>query len=131
MERIPSVDRHIIELAPEYSLIFDVLRDYIERKIPDVKETYKYRCPFYEHKGMLCYINFERKTKTVVLSFVEGFLLKDKYQLLSKDTSQVKKLYFSNAEAIDVKKLDYYMDQAIVINQGKTKNFLKTGRRLK
>ncbi len=131
MERIPSVDRHIFDQAPNHALIFEVLRDYIERKIPEVVETYKYKCPFYEYNGMLCYINFERKSKTVVLSFVEGFLLEDKYQLLSSDTSQVKKLYYPTLKSINTQKLDYYMDQALKINKTKTKNFLKTGRRLK
>jgi hypothetical protein len=125
MLRNPSVDRYIFELSEHDAVIMDILRSYIERLVPMVEESFKFKCPFYVYKGLLCYLNFEKKSKTVVLSFVEGCMLEDKYELLSRDTSQVRKLYFKSARDIKLGVIKYYLQQAVKVNESKKRNFLK------
>jgi hypothetical protein len=129
MIRTPAVDRYIFELPEKHRVLAECLRDYIDHSVPDVVECFKFKTPFYEHNGMLCYINFEKKSKCMVLSFIEGCRLEDKYNLLSKDTTQVKKLYFKSISEIKPRVLDYYMKQALIINKHKEKNFLKQVKR--
>ncbi len=71
--------------------------------------------------GPLCYLNFEKKSQTVIIGFTQGFKFDDQFGLLSADTKQVRKLYFKNADELDENVLKYYMDQAIKINETKKK----------
>lgn len=124
--RSPAVDNYIFGFNEEEKLIMEVLRDVVFHFVPSVEESFKFKCPFYSYKGLLCYINWEKKTKKVILGFVEGFLFEDKYQLLNTNTNQVKKIYFNSADEIDEEKLAYYFNQAVKINETKKKNFMRT-----
>lgn len=116
-QRNSSADRYIYDLSEENIIIMEILRDEILNAHLEIEEVFKYNCPFYEFKGWFCYLSFEKKTKCVVLGFVDGFRMIDKYNLLSNDTKQIRKLYFSSLEKINKKQLKYYLDQAIEIRK--------------
>lgn len=117
----PSVDRYIFNLEPNQALIADILREILLSKYKELQEVYKYNCPFYEYNGPICYINFEKKSKKLIIGFYYGNKLKDKYNALSNDTKQIRKLYFNSIDDIDEEKLDYYIAQSINMNSIKKK----------
>jgi hypothetical protein len=89
-----------------------------------VDKQLKWNCPFYSKDGMLCYLNYDRSLRCVVLAFVEGFLLEDKYKALVAGTKNIRKLPVATVDSIDEKQIAYYLKQALKINKGKDKNCL-------
>jgi hypothetical protein len=128
MNRSPAVDNFLFDKPDDIRLLMEILRDIIFAAVKDVEEQMKWSCPFYSKNGFLCYLNFEKKSKKVVLSFVEGFALEDKYGLLNTDTSNVRKLYIDSPETINERVIRYYLKQALAINKTKTKNFMNIGK---
>lgn len=122
--RSSMVDHYIFKFKEDKRLIFEILRDFIHHKIPDVEESFKWKCPFYSYKGLLCYLNWDNKAKKVALGFVEGCLMEDSYGVFSTDTKQVKKIFFSSVDELDERILDEYFVQAIEINERKKSNFM-------
>jgi hypothetical protein len=120
-KKSPSADRYVQSLATGDALIIEVLRDFVLNSNESIREEFKFNCPFYTYHGLLCYLNFEKKTKSVIMGFVSGFNFKDKYKLLSNDTKQVRKLYFRNIDDLNEDVLNYYLMQAIRINETKKK----------
>ena len=115
--KIPSADRFTFDLSPKDRVIVDVLRDYILGLNEEIVETFKCQCPFYMFKGMFCYITFDKKNKIVALGFVKGYKLEDKFNILSTDRKQIRKLHFRTVEDIDENKLKYYFKQAVVLQK--------------
>jgi hypothetical protein len=122
--RSPSVDNFLFDMPEDRRLAIEVLREIIFTQVKGVQEQMKWGCPFYSKDGMLCYINYDRKLKKVVLALVEGFMIEDKYGLLTGDTQNIKKLIISSAEAINEKQVAYYLKQGVLINKTKIKNFM-------
>ncbi len=120
----PAVDNYLFDQPEPVKLTLQVLREIIFETVADVEEQMKWGCPFYSKNGLLCYLNFEKKTKQVVLGLVEGSSITDKYKLFSRDTKHIKKIYFTAVDAILVKKVKYYLGQAVEINESKKKNFI-------
>lgn len=119
-----AVDKYIFAQRDDVKLTLEVLRDIIFETVKAVEESIKWNCPFYCKDGLLCYINYEKKTKKVILGFVEGASITDKYKLFSDDTAHIKKVYFEAAEKIPVAKVKYYLREAMAINKVKSKNFM-------
>jgi hypothetical protein len=117
----PSADRYVHSLKPEDAIIMEVMRDFVLEYKEGIQEVFKYHCPFYMYNGPLCYLSFEKKTNTVVIGFIQGFKFEDRYNLLSTDTKQVRKLYFKNTDDLDENILNYYLSQALVINEARGK----------
>ncbi len=113
----PSADRYTFELGSDNSIIVDVLRDFILDLNKEIEETFKYQCPFFMYRGMLCYLTFDKKIKTVALGFVKGYKMEDKYGLLSTDRKQIRKLHFKRIEDIEEKVLKYYFKQALAFQK--------------
>jgi hypothetical protein len=124
-----AVDNFLFEKPENIRLTLEILRDIIFAAVKGVKEEFKWKCPFYSKDGFLCYLNVEKKTKKVVISFVEGHAFEDKYGVLNKDTTNVRKLYIDSAEMINERMVRYYLKQAIQFNKTKPKNFtnIKSG----
>lgn len=120
----PAVDNFIFGKPEGAKLTLEVLRDLIFDLVKGVEESVKWNSPFYSKDGLLCYINYEKKTKKVVLGLIEGSSIKDKYKLFSNDTAHIKKIYFDSAEKIPVAKVRYYLREAMAINKVKSKNFM-------
>lgn len=119
-----AVDNYIFAQRDDVKLTFEVLRDIIFETVKGVDENLKWNCPFYCKDGLLCYINYEKKTKKVIVGLVEGASITDKYNLFSDDTAHIKKIYFEAAEKIPVAKVKYYLREAMAINKVKSKNFM-------
>ncbi|MCU0420235.1 MAG: DUF1801 domain-containing protein [Cyclobacteriaceae bacterium] len=122
--RSPAVDNLLFDWPEERRLTAEVLREIIFAQVKGVQEQMKWGCPFYSKDGMLCYINFDRKLKKVVLALVEGFLMEDKYHQLIGDTQNIKKLVFESPDTINERQIAYYLKQGMQINQAKTRNFV-------
>jgi hypothetical protein len=121
--RSVAVDNFLLDKPDEIRLVMEVLRDIIFSAVKNVREEVKWRCPFYSKDGFLCYLNYETKTKKVVLSFVEGYALEDKYGALNRDTMNVRKLYIESIDTINERMIRYYLKQASKFNKTKHKNF--------
>jgi hypothetical protein len=48
---------------------------------------------------------------------VKGYKLEDKFNILSTDRKQIRKLHFRTAEEIDDKILKYYFKQAVALQK--------------
>jgi hypothetical protein len=125
MMRSPAVDRYIYEFDDDSRIVMEVLRELIFHNVPDVEESIKWHIPCYSWKGLLCYINKEKKSKKVVLGFIEGVCLKDNYGILNTDTSQIRKLLFKTLDDLNEDIIADFLKQATEINRTKKKNFLK------
>jgi hypothetical protein len=129
MMRSPAVDNFLFDQPEVVREVMEALRDIVFVHVPSVQEQLKWNCPFYSKDGMLCYINYDRQLKCVVLVFVEGFLLQDKYGVLLSGTKNVRKLAIESVERINEMQIRYYLKQALKINKTKTKNFLAIQKR--
>lgn len=121
--RSPAVDNFLFDQPEPRRVLMEALRDFIFATVSGVEESLKWNCPFYSKNGFLCYINYDRKYKRVVLAMVEGFLITDKYHLFVHDTSNVKKILLHETEDIPVRKLQYYLKEGVNVNKTKAKNF--------
>jgi uncharacterized protein YdeI (YjbR/CyaY-like superfamily) len=67
------VDAYIKKAQPFAQPILKHLRDLVHRAVPDVEETIKWRSPFFERKGIICFMaSFSRHA---VFGFWKGKLL--------------------------------------------------------
>ncbi len=107
--RSPAVDNFLFDQPEEIRVPMEVLRDIIFAQVKGVEEQLKWNVPFYSKNGFLCYLNYDRKLKKVVLAFVEGFLLEDKYHALTGDTRNIKKLMIDATKDIPLIRIRYYL----------------------
>lgn len=128
--RSPAVDNFLFDLPEKERLTMEILRDIIFETVKGVEESIKWRIPFYQYHGLLCYLNYEKKSKQVCIGFIEGVLLKDEKGVLSKDTQNIRKLYVPDIEKLKVRMLKSFLRQAIEINKKKEKNFVTIKKRL-
>ena len=129
MIRSSAVDRYIYEFDEDSRMVMEVLRELIFHHVADVVESIKWHIPCYSWKGLLCYINKEKKSKKVLLGFIEGVCLHDNYGILNTDTSQIKKLLFKTLNDVNEEIIADFLTQAIEINRTKKRKFLKTAKR--
>ena len=129
MIRSSAVDRYIYEFDENSRMVMEVLRELIFHHVPEVEESIKWHIPCYSWKGLLCYINKEKKSKKVVSGFIKGGCLKDNYGILNTNTSQIKKLLFKTLDDVNEEIIADFLTQAIEINRTKKRNFLKTAKR--
>jgi hypothetical protein len=122
--RSAAVDNLLFDLPTPQKLVMEALRDIIFNTVKEVQESVKWNVPMYSHNGLLCYINYDKKHKSVVLAMIEGFMMEDKYKLFVHDTSNVKKILVAIDQDVPVRKIRYYLREGIRINQTKTKNFM-------
>lgn len=122
--RSAAVDNLLFDIPTPRKLVMEALRDIIFSTVKDVEESVKWNVPMYSHKGLLCYLNYDRKHKSVVLAMIEGFMIEDKYKLFLPDTSNVKKIPIAIDQDIPIRKIQYYLREGIRINQTKSKNFM-------
>lgn len=126
--RSPAVDRYIYEFDEDHILIMEILREMIFKNVPEIEENIKWKMPCYSFKGLLCYINKEKKSGKVTLGFMEGFLLKDPYGVLNTDTSQIRKMSFISLNDIKEEIIIDFLKQSVEINRTKKRNFLRTSK---
>ena len=52
--RIQQVDAYIADVPMEKQAIVQELRDWIHETLPILDETFQYKMPVFDHKGMVC-----------------------------------------------------------------------------
>jgi hypothetical protein len=122
--RSPAVENFLFDQPEPRRQAMEALRAIIFATVAGVEEAFKWKVPFYSKNGLLCYINYDRKYKKIALGLVEGFLIEDRYHLFVHDTSNVKKLLFEEDGEFPLRKIQYYLREAVKINRTKQKNFV-------
>lgn len=98
------VEQHIFNQQEPYQSIMLYVRSVIKRTLPDVKEKYSYKIPFYNcyNKPML-YMGVLKGTNYVDVAFVQGILLEQDFPELKdyKNRKQVRSLQVTSIEDFD------------------------------
>ena len=98
------VETHIFNQQEPYKAIMIYIRDLVKRTIPEIKETYNYRIPFFaiNRKPML-YLNILKGTTYVDVAFVQGILLEKDFPELKngKNRKQVRSIPVNDLTVFD------------------------------
>lgn len=98
------VEQHISKQPEPYQSIMLYIRSVIKKTLPDVKEKYSYKIPFYNcyNKPML-YMGVLKGTNYVDVAFVQGIILEQDFLELKdyKNRKQVRSLQVSSIEDFD------------------------------
>ena len=98
------VEQYLYHQKEPYQSIMLYVRSVIFKTLPDIKEKYSYKIPFYHHnKKPLCYLNILKGTNYVDIAFVQGVFLQEKFpQLKDKNNrKQVRSIAVKNMESFD------------------------------
>ena len=99
--------------------IRDSLREFrrlILEEVEGVEEAYKWKCPFYSYKGILCYL-FGSEERAGI-GFCRGNCIKENKGLLVKSESKMMRHYVATQPSeIDEKSVRLLLREAIKINE--------------
>jgi hypothetical protein len=121
-ERDATVERYIASLDSQRRKLAQPLREIILSASPNISESLKFKIPFYNYFGLLCYINPVKSG--IALGFCNGAMLKS--ERLSGAGKQVRHLIFKLGEEPDEHALKLILD-ALEINE--TLHFIKSQKR--
>jgi hypothetical protein len=92
------------------------IRQFIHTIIPEVREAFKYKIPFFEYYGNLCYLG-PQKGK-LVLGFIKGAQLQARPGLLvAEDRKLIRHLVYENSADIDYELLAEILTEAAMLNE--------------
>jgi hypothetical protein len=96
---------------------------------PEIEETFRYRTPFYDNKGMLLYLSLHKK-KYPLIGFIDGFHMQDEAGLLADKEGQtmVKHLYIQSENEPTDDMIVTYIADAIDTRKRLTKYGIKNKR---
>jgi hypothetical protein len=118
------IEQHIFNQQEPYQSIMLYVRSVILKTLPEVKEKYSYKIPFYNcyNKPML-YIGVLKGTDYVDVAFVQGILLEKDFPELKdyKNRKQVRSL--------QVKSIEDFDELVFVELLNKASDLLKTSKR--
>ena len=109
-----DVEDYILQHEPHLQNALYRSRKLIISAGPFMKESIKYRVPFYYYNGPLCYLNVQKGK--VYVGIANGHLLADEYGLLQGDGKYVRKLFVSDTEPVDEVILEL-IHQAMILNE--------------
>lgn len=116
-----DVDDFIYKLPEKLRDVANALRKILLSSSPAIQEKFSYKVPFYYYLGPLCYIN--KLKDHLYIGFVKGNVLEDEYGLLEKgDRKMVRIIRYGSTIDIDERKLEFYVNQAMIINEVKKKS---------
>lgn len=98
------IEQHIFNQLEPYQSIILYVRSVILKTLPEVKEKYSYRIPFYScHNKPMLYIGVLKGTEYVDVAFVQGILLEQDFPQLKdyKNRNQVRSLQVKTIEEFD------------------------------
>ena len=98
------VEDYILNQPEPYQSIMLYVRSVILKTLPEVKEKYKYKIPFYHlYKKPMCYLNILKGTNYVDVAFVQGVFLQDKFTQLQNGNNrkQVRSIQVKSIENFD------------------------------
>lgn len=112
-----EVEAYIQQMEPWMQDTFNRIRMLI-LTFPEIKETFRYKSPFYDHKRMMLYMGPYKK-KRFVLGFCNGNLMPDEAGVLKNDAgqTQIRHWEFFPGEPINEELLVEYIAAAIQINE--------------
>lgn len=111
-ERVASVDHYIALLDLQRRNLMLSLRELILCASPDITESVKFKIPFYDYFGMLCYLNSVKAG--VALGFCNGAMLQS--EKLSGSGKQIRHLIFKLDDKPDKQTLKLVFD-AMALNE--------------
>jgi hypothetical protein len=113
---IPAVADFIEQLPAAQQRLAEQLRQLIWETLPQVTESFKWKVPFYEGHGLLCYLS--PQTDCLVLGFIQGASLTDPAGLLSaQDRQQVRHFRVMPDAPLPREDLRSFLIEAWLINE--------------
>lgn len=109
-----KVDEYILELPKSIKEIVIHARNIILKSHPSIKESFKYKCPFYDYKKNLCYIY--TKNNTVIIGFVQGKILAKKIPSLKGAQKQIRHYIITEMNSVLENELKFILQEAISLN---------------
>ena len=109
-----KVEEYILELPNSLKEIAKHLRSIILQSHPAIKESFKYKCPFYDYKKNLCY--FYQKGDNLILGFVQGYKLAQNNPVLVGDQKQVRHIIINKIKDDLESEIRYVLQEAILLN---------------
>ena len=98
------VEHYFLSQKEPYQSIMLYVRSVILKTIPDVKERFSYKIPFYNiGKRPMIYLNVLKGTDYVDVAFVQGVLLEENFPELKNRSNrkQVRSIQVRNLEDFD------------------------------
>lgn len=114
-----DVDDYILQQEPSKRVVFERLRNLVLTSAPYIVEKIKYKIPFYEYRGSLCYLNMQKDS--IYLGFTKGVHLSNEQQMLIGNGKTVRKLFVTNTTPSDESILEV-IQEAIMLNEVWSKN---------
>jgi hypothetical protein len=116
-----NIDNYINNLPDWSKKICIKLRDIIHKADPELVEMWKWNSPSFGKKRMI--ILFWAFSKSARLTFFEGALMKDPYNLFAPQENNLRNrsIYFTDVSQVDENKLIQYVREAVKNDEeGKT-----------
>ena len=98
------VDEYFLNQKEPFQFIILYVRSVILNTLPEVKECYKYKIPFYNlGKKPMIYLNILKGTNYVDVAFVQGVLLEKEFPVLKNENKrkQVRSIQLKTMEDLD------------------------------
>lgn len=110
------VDAYIAKSADFAKPILSHLRDLVHKASPELKETIKWGCPFFDHEGPVC--QFAAFKQHCAFGFWKAALMNDPYKILNQqpDTAGSLGRITSIADLPEDDILIQYIQQAVSLN---------------
>lgn len=122
------IDNYFYNQNEPYQSIMLYVRAVILKTIPDVKERFSYRIPFYNiGKKPMIYLNVLKGTNFVDVAFVQGILLEEKYPILKdhNNRKQVRSVQVKSLEDFDeIEFVKLLMDAKLNVENSKRAWFI-------
>lgn len=111
-----QIDKYISGITDWRGKILEDLHKIILEADPEVVEEWKWGCPVWSHKGLVCSISaFKNNVK---ITFFKGASLKDSHKLFNAglDAKTMRSIDFHEGDKIDKPKLKDLIKKAIDFN---------------
>lgn len=112
-----NITAYIEKATPEFKEVMIALRSILNHPKFEIKEDWKWNAPNFNNNGMICWLAFFKNH--VGMNFFKGSLIKDKYNLFTHcgEEKGNRQLKFSDINQIIPEQIEYYISQAVKLNQ--------------
>ena len=112
-----KITDYINKVDGEFYDILTQLREIIFSSDLGIVEDWKWGVPNFYHEGMVCWLTSFKKH--VGLNFFKGSLIKDKFNVFEScgDEKSNRIIKYTEAAQINKSRLNYYLKQAVALNQ--------------
>lgn len=113
-----GVDDYIHLQESSKRIVFERLRNLIMSSAPFIVKNIKYKVPFYEYRGPLCYLN--KQKDSIYIGFTKGMRLSNEQGLLIGDAKTVRKIIVTVKYPSD-ESISEVIQEAIMLNEVRSK----------